>query len=144
MRWRHDVVDSIRTDGPWMAETDISAYFDFVKHELLLPELITLGADPSIIDRLREMLRVWGITPNTGLPQGPNASRLLGNFYLNPVDAAMDQHPGIRYFRYMDDIRIVGSSRATVIAALQTLISECRRRGLALSTACLLYTSRCV
>ena len=133
--WRHDVVAAVRSDGPWMAETDITAYFDFIKHELLLPELLALGADHSIIERLREMLRVWGTAPNTGLPQGPNASRILGNFYLFPVDAAMEQFPAVRYFRYMDDIRIVGASRAAVIGALQVLVHECRRRGLALSTA---------
>jgi len=132
--WRKDVISAIGDDGPWMVETDITAFFDFVKHELLLPELQQLGVDTALIGPLREMLRTWTVTPNTGLPQGPNASRLLANFYLAPIDAAMQLLPRVRYFRYMDDIRIVGSSRAGVIEALQVLDVECRRRGLALST----------
>lgn len=117
-----------------MAETDITAFFDFIKHELLLPELSQLGVDHNVVSALREMLRTWSTTPNTGLPQGPNASRLLANFYMAPIDVVMDALPDVRYFRFMDDIRLVGQSRASVIAALQVLDGECRRRGLALST----------
>jgi len=40
----------------------------------------------------------------------------------------------VRYYRYMDDIRIVGERRADVVAALHQLDEQCRRRGLALST----------
>lgn len=134
LRWKHDVVKAVHSVGPWMAETDITAFFDFIKHELLLPELQALSVDSTLISALREMLRTWSVTPNTSLPQGPNASRVLANFYMVPVDLALDAFPGVRYFRYMDDIRIVGQSRATVIAALQELDAECRRRGLALST----------
>lgn len=134
LEWKRDVVLAVGSDGPWMAETDITAFFDFIKHELLLPELGQLGVDHNVISALREMLRTWSTTPNTGLPQGPNASRLLANFYMAPIDVVMDALPDVRYFRFMDDIRLVGQSRASVIAALQLLDGECRRRGLALST----------
>lgn len=134
LNWKRDVVKSIEADGPWMAETDITAFFDFIKHEILLPELQELGIDHMIVTALREMLRTWSTTPNTGLPQGPNASRLLANFYMSPIDLVMDGFPNVHYFRFMDDIRLVGGSRASVISALQLLDLECRRRGLALST----------
>lgn len=134
LTWRRDVAEAVRAGDVWMAETDITAFFDFIKHELLLPELQQVGVEPGVVGALREMLRTWTVTPNTGVPQGPNASRVLANFYLSPVDAAMRAGTNISYFRYMDDIRIVGSSRAEVIGALQVLDGECRRRGLALST----------
>jgi hypothetical protein len=53
---------------------------------------------------------------------------------MAPIDHVMDQLSGVRYFRFMDDIRLVGESRAGVISALQLLDTECRRRGLALSS----------
>lgn len=135
VQWRRDVASAVQGDeGPWMAETDITAFFDFVKHELLLPELQDIGLDHALLQALREMLRAWSVTPNTGLPQGPNASRALANFYMSPVDSALESIPGIRYFRFMDDIRIAAPSRRDAIAALQELDAECRRRGLALST----------
>ena len=134
LEWKRKVVLAVRADGPWMAETDITAFFDFIKHELLLPELGQLGVDHTVVSALREMLRTWSVTPNTGLPQGPNASRLLANFYMASIDVVMDGLQEVQYFRYMDDIRLVGQSRSGVIAALQLLDVECRRRGLALST----------
>jgi hypothetical protein len=127
-------VKAVETFGPWMVETDTTAFFDFIKHELLLPELVDIGVEHMIVRTLREMLRTWSTTPNTGLPQGPNGSRLLASFYMAPIDLVMDGVPGVRYLRYMDDIRLVGQSRASVISAPQLLDAECRRRGLALSS----------
>lgn len=134
LAWRSDVVKSIAQDGPWMIETDITAFFDFIKHELLLPDLTDLGAPTAVTNCLREALRTWSLTPNTGLPQGPNASRLLADFYLISIDHVLARRTDVAYLRFMDDIRIIGPTRASVIAALQELDGECRRRGLALST----------
>jgi len=134
LAWRRAVIAELSVDSPYMVATDITAFFDFVKHELLLPELRDSGVDQRVIDSLRRMLREWASAPNTGIPQGPDVSRVLGNFYMASVDHVMDGIEGVRYFRFMDDVRIVGSSRAEVIAALQTLDQECRRRGLALSS----------
>ncbi len=133
LRWKKAVTESL-AGRPWMMETDVTSYFDFVKHEILVPELQLIGAAPEVVASVREMLKTWATAPNTGIPQGPNASRVLGNFYLAHVDSIMVQLPGISYFRFMDDMRITASSRAAAIAALQVLDDECRRRGLALST----------
>ena len=96
------------------------------------PESLTGQRDA--VSSLREMLRTWTSTVNTGLPQGPDASRVLANFYFTPIDHAMRTRTTVHYFRYMDDIRLVGDSRAELIQALHVLDEECRRRGLALST----------
>lgn len=134
LAWRRAVVAELDIESKYMVVTDVTSYFDFIKHEILIPDLREIGVDDRLVVSLRRMLKEWAPAPNTGIPQGPDASRILGNFYLVPVDQAMRGLPGIRYFRYMDDIRIVGSSRSAVIGALQTLDQECRRRGLALST----------
>jgi excisionase family DNA binding protein len=121
-------------DEFWVVATDITSYFDYIKHELLIPDVqrLSSGTEAGII--LREMLKTWTSTPNSGIPQGPNASRVLGNFYLVPVDLAMGMHaPDVTYSRYMDDIRIVAKTRSEAIRALQLLDDECRKRGLNLS-----------
>lgn len=133
LKWKRAVSETVVSGGPWMMETDITAFFDFVKHDLLLPELGAAGARRPVVDVLRSMLRTWSATPNAGLPQGPNASRLLADFYMSPVDLVMDGLQDVAYFRFRDDIRIVGRTRARVIGAIEVLDSECRRRGLALS-----------
>ena len=133
IRWKNDIIRAIDQNS-WVVEADMTAYFDLIKHEILLPEIQALGVPPNVVNALREMLRTWSSTPNTGLPQGPDASRVLANFYMAPIDTEMLRNAGIAYFRYMDDIRIVAPSKGAAIRALHVLDSECRRRGLALST----------
>lgn len=133
LRWRNDVVADIQSGRPYVIRTDVTAYFDSIKHDLLIPELQSLPNGPVVVPRLREMLRRWTDVPNMGLPQGPNASRVLGNFFLVPVDDAMRTDSAVGYFRFMDDIRITANSRADAIRALRRLERECRLRGLALS-----------
>ena len=132
--WRRDITAALSDGSDYMVSTDVTAYFDFVKHEILIPEVQQLGVDTRLIAPLRRMLKEWATAPNTGIPQGPDASRVLGNFYMAAVDHVMVELADVRYFRFMDDVRIVGRSRSAVIEALQVLDQECRRRGLALST----------
>jgi excisionase family DNA binding protein len=118
----------------YVISTDITCYFDYIKHEVLLPEIERLPGSKEVLQPLREMVRTWSTVPNTGIPQGPNASRILGNFYLVPVDDAVETLcPRVTYSRYMDDIRIIAESRHEALTALQVLDDACRRRGLNLS-----------
>lgn len=134
VRWKSAVEKSLVKRGGWMVATDITAFFDCIHHSVLLQDLESLGADPAIRSAIREMLRTWSVTPNTGIPQGPDASRVLANFYMHPIDDVMSALPNIEYFRYMDDIRLVSGSKHVAIEALRTLDVECRRRNLHLST----------
>ena len=120
-------------DG-YVVETDITAFFDCISHTILMQELQELGVPKMIMDPLRDMLRTWSSTPNTGIPQGPDASRLLANFYLLPVDEVMLANPNISYFRYMDDIRIISARKHDAVEGLKVLGAECRKRNLSLST----------
>ena len=134
LQWRNDVVADVLLGRTIVIRTDITSFFDSIKHDLLIPELQTLPHGQLVAPRIRDMLRRWTDVPNMSLPQGPNASRVLGNFFLSPVDEAMTVNKSVGYFRYMDDIRITASSRAGAIRALRRLERECRLRGLALSS----------
>lgn len=132
--WKADVQERARELGGYVIETDITAFFDCVSHAILLREMEDVGVPNELVSSLRDMLRVWAVAPNTGLPQGPDASRLLANFYMRQVDDVLTALTGISYFRYMDDVRIVATERHMAIAALRTLDTECKRRNLVLST----------
>jgi excisionase family DNA binding protein len=134
LAWQRKVRKQISLGYPWMIKTDLVSYFDHIPHRLLLDEISSLNPDPKVPAALRRMLDMWAVVPGIGIPQGPNASRLLGNLYLLPVDRAMIA-AGHKYFRYMDDIRIVGKTRVEVIAGMRLLEKECRRRGLVMSAA---------
>ncbi|XVA02862.1 RNA-directed DNA polymerase [Prescottella equi] len=131
-RWLKHVRRHLQRGEPWLIKTDLTAYFDTIKFDLLDAELQSLAVANDVRKTLSEMLQAWSPLQGAGLLQGPDAARILGNLYLAPVDAAMDL-TGVGYSRYMDDIRITGSSKASVINGLRLLERECRIRGLILS-----------
>lgn len=134
LAWQKRVRKEITPGKPWMIKADLVSYFDHIPHKLLLDDVSSLNPDPKVTEALRRMLAMWAIVPGIGIPQGPNASRLLGNLYLFPVDRAMITAE-YSYFRYMDDIRIIGKTKTEVIAGMRLLEKECRRRGLVVSPA---------
>lgn len=130
-RWLKFVHRRLRRH-PWMIKTDVTAYFDTVRHEVLLGDLQLLGVPNDVRGCLASMLSRWSPLFGDGLLQGPDACRILGNVYLMPVDATM-LRAGVQYSRYMDDIRILGRTKAEAIAGFRLLEREVRRRGLILS-----------
>jgi excisionase family DNA binding protein len=134
LNWKRDVRELVKSEYPWMIKSDLAAYFDHIPHRLLLDEVSALNPDPRLHDALGRMLSTWAIVPGMGIPQGPNASRVLGNFYMLPVDQAMLAQ-GMVYSRYQDDVRILGKSKAEVVAGMRLFEKECRKRGLIASPA---------
>jgi excisionase family DNA binding protein len=134
LEWRAAVARAV-TESPncMVVSADVTAYFDHIQHGILFQELESLGSPSWVVRALRNMLRAWSVAPGVGIPQGPDASRLLGNLYLFPVDDTMS-HRGWQYFRYMDDVRIVAPDRAGAAEAVRVLDRECRRRGLTLAS----------
>ena len=134
LKWRRAVLGQLGPDQEWMVATDLTSFFDTISHRSLLAEIESLNVDPEIVSAIRAMLADWSPTEGFGLPQGPNASRLLANLYLLPVDRAMLDE-GWCYSRYLDDVRIVTKSRDDGVRALRQFQTECRRRGLIVSSA---------
>lgn len=116
----------------WVAQTDITGYFEHIHHNILFEELSALGILGDPLRTLRIMLSKWCTVDGIGLPQGPNASRLLGNFYLAVVDESMESR-GYTYRRYMDDVRILAETKAEAIEAIRNFERFCRERGLSCS-----------
>jgi excisionase family DNA binding protein len=134
VNWRHAALKQIVPGREWMVATDLTSYFDTIPHRALLAEIESLNVDPDIVASLRRMLTEWSATEGYGVPQGPNASRLLGNLYLLPVDRAMLEGDWV-YSRYLDDVRIIAATRAEAVQALREFQQECRKRGLIVSAA---------
>jgi len=136
-RWlafRRDARAALEHCRGWMIRTDITRYFDFIDHRRLFDLLSESGVPTGHVQVLRAMLGAWTYGSGRGLPQGPDASRKLGNFYLVELDESLLAIPGVEYFRYMDDMIVISSSRARAVAALQLIGDTCYRHGLPLST----------
>ncbi len=141
-RWRDmyrrfgDQVEKLyRAGNPWIASTDIVAFYDTIDHQRLLGRVREYcGEDQKFEGLLRECLAKWSahspsVTMSRGIPQGSNASDYLANLYLLDIDREMIAQ-GYRYVRYVDDVRILGPDKATVQRGLICFDMELKRAGL--------------
>lgn len=133
-RFEQTLKDKSSKGEGWVVKTDITSYFDHIVHRILIEDLKAKGVPGETLAHLQYMLRKWSLLEGIGIPQGPNASRVLGNFYMFPVDHEMIDS-GIDYYRYMDDIGIIADTKSDAASALRKLETLCRNRGLTLSSA---------
>ncbi len=73
-KWLSYVSGQLRR-SPWMIKTDITAYFDTIRHESLLSDSKSLGVPQEVLDCLGAMLCRWSPLFGDGLLQGPDACR---------------------------------------------------------------------
>jgi RNA-directed DNA polymerase len=116
-RKAHDAVERVRkaiSEGKTQViDLDLAAYFDSMRHDLLLGKVARRIKDAELLHLLRLMLKASG---KRGVPQGGVASPLLANIYLNEVDGMLERarevtreggYPRVQYARYADDLVIL-------------------------------------
>jgi RNA-directed DNA polymerase len=116
-RKAHDAVERVRTairEGKaQVIDLDLAAYFDTVRHDLLLGKVARRVQDAEILHLLKRMLKAAG---RRGVPQGGVISPLLSNIYLTEVDAMLERARAVtrdghatyvEYARYADDLVIL-------------------------------------
>src|SRR5436309_8266854 len=116
MRTAHQAVGrvtgAIAENKTQVIDLDVAAYFDTVRHDLLLGQVARRVRDSAILHVLKLMLTASG---KRGVPQGGVISPLLANIYLNEVDAMLErarevsregQYTRVQYARYADDLEI--------------------------------------
>jgi RNA-directed DNA polymerase len=94
-------------------DIDLRAYFDNVRHDLLLAKVAQRVSDADVLHLLKMMLKASG---QKGVPQGGVISPLLSNLYLNEVDKMLERakevtrngkYTYLAYVRYADDLVIL-------------------------------------
>ncbi len=94
-------------------DVDLRAYFDNVRHHIVLEKVAERVNDADVMRLLKMMLRVSG---KKGVPQGGVISPLLSNLYLNQVDQMLERAievtrqgmtTHLEYARYADDLVIL-------------------------------------
>lgn len=118
----------------WVAHFDLAAFYDTISHDLLVRCVSPRGGNQETWDRVKSWFRIWSAEASEqpfghGIPQGPIASDFLAECLLLPIDEQL-QRSGIRYVRYVDDIRLFGRSRAEAQQAVLLLERLCRNIGL--------------
>ena len=135
----------IHGDYPYLAVSDISAYFENIQLEILRDQLFDLLPEEQQITNLFiSAFAFWtSDTPQgrqymRGIPQGSDITRFFGNLFLAPIDQSLDaisEDLGIKYYRYMDYIRIFSKNEESAKTALLKFENEVRKQHLNLQTA---------
>lgn len=97
------------------ASFDLTACYDSLDHGVLRHFLQKIGCDTEFCQLFGTWLSAWtatdhGIYHNHGIPQGPLSSGLLSEVVLQHFDSNRGSEARIRYFRYVDDIRLFARS----------------------------------
>ncbi|MGW7484405.1 reverse transcriptase domain-containing protein [Nonomuraea muscovyensis] len=92
-----------------LAKTDVTSFYEHVELDVLMDDLYSLEISEwtryyleSFLATFQRMNHIWGI------PQGSDASGVLANLYLLPVDRSLRRN-GIKNLRYSDDIMMFGN-----------------------------------
>lgn len=116
------VREAIRRGDRWVAEFDIVAFFDNLRHARLLREVAKEVDDVEVFGLIRRWLNAGVLTERgvasrtAGTPQGGVISPLLANIYLHRLDKEV-REAGFRLIRYADDFLILTATRGQAQAA---------------------------
>ena len=136
-RRAHAAVDRVARAIAWhktrVVDLDLRAFFDTVRHDLLLRKVAQRVRDRDVLHVLRLMLKATG---TCGVPQGGVISPLLSNLYLNEVDRMLERAKrvtrygstsAVEYARYADDLVVLvheGRRWDWVLRAVQRRLRE--------------------
>jgi len=111
------VREAIRHNKTRVVDIDLRAYFDNVRHHILLAKLAQRIADRDVLHLLKLILEATG---SKGVPQGGVISPLLSNIYLTQVDRMLEKaqevtregsYACVEYARFADDLVILVNPR---------------------------------
>lgn len=113
----------------WIAHFDLAAFYETISHRAMQSIIAPRGGNPEAWLRINQWLCVWsagrtGVQVEHGIPQGPIASDLIADVFMLPIDEVM-RRDGVKYIRYVDDIRVLAKTQ-----------KEARRAAIALELAC--------
>src|SRR5246127_1309075 len=109
----HRVATAIVKWKTRIIDLDLRAYFDTVRHHLLLEKVARRIRDNEVMHLLKLMLAASG---KQGVPQGGVISPLLSNIYLNEVDRMLERaknvtrngkYTYVEYARFADDLVVL-------------------------------------
>ena len=116
-RTAHQAVDrvarAIVQHKTYVIDLDLRAYFDTVRHDLLLTKVARRIDDDDVMRLLNLMLKASG---KQGVPQGGVISPLLSNIYLTEVDQMLERaksvtrdgrYDAVEYARFADDLVVL-------------------------------------
>lgn len=117
---------SFKRGYKWTASFDLTACYDSIDHKVIQHFLVRLKLSREFAQTLSEWLSKWTATDRDiyhghGIPQGPLGSGLMAEMVLSHFDDHKWSKMGIRYMRYVDDIRLFAKNEKALRGALVRL-----------------------
>jgi hypothetical protein len=114
-RWHNynnDQLEALKEGFVYFVEFDISSFFSSISISKLI-EILEKDfkiSDDKILEILERQLATWNNSDlRLGIPQGSEASFVLANAYLYPLDSYLNEinDGSFKYFRYNDDVVVM-------------------------------------
>jgi retron-type reverse transcriptase len=136
-RYTDAMRDAFEKGFVYAASFDLTACYDSIDHAVIEHSLLELRLDTEFIAAFLKLLSHWtGYTGGKeriyhghGIPQGPLPSGLVAETVLRYFDDT-DGRKGLRYFRYVDDIRLFAKDERTLRRELVALDVRSKQLGL--------------
>ena len=125
----------------FVGTSDITSFYEDVDLGVLRNELRmrVRRNHQALANILIEMYQAWSardvhlVRRNRGLPQGTTSSGVVANYYLMSFDDALSKYArgrSLRWYRYNDDMRLVGADREDVKRGLRLIGAQLSRLNL--------------
>jgi len=140
-----EVSDELRVLDPvtnWTAGLDVRRFYDTINRDRIGKLMRARLKDSAACNLILRAVATPTVPKNykrrdiakyrteTGVPQGLSISNSLAAIYMHEIDTPM-QGLGVKYFRFVDDVLLVGSKEDTAKAA-KSFAARARARGLSI------------
>lgn len=132
------IIKAFNNGNEYIASFDLTACYDSINHNLLGDILRKYHFAEVCIKQLISLLEKW-CSPSSdyligvGIPQGPQASGIIAESVLSEYDSfieSIQKSYDFKYFRYVDDIKILAKDEETVRWVLFLLDKKSKELGL--------------
>lgn len=129
----HQIQKAI-SDNPnlkYFYQSDYKGYYDNIVHDTLISIIRQYVADPVLLPILENFTKALHPDGEYGISKGLRSSQFFGNLYHNDIDHRMtDVHGAQYYFRFCDDIFVLGESKRELWRLRNCLHEEADKIGL--------------
>lgn len=124
---------SLKTEGSFVAQTDISSFYEHIYHHRLENVIKDLETETSTVAvQVDRILSKLAAGRSFGLPVGGQCARILAEVMMTPIDRSLSD-ACIVWHRYVDDFTLICSSQQDAYKALSVLSHSLADYGLSLN-----------
>lgn len=131
------IIKAYESGYDYIANFDLTACYDSINHVLLKDTLIENHISENLAIQFTSLLKHWESTSSgslgIGIPQGPISSGIVAECILSKYDSFIEEIQkklDLKYFRYVDDIKILARDKETAEWALFLLDKKSKELGL--------------